>query len=504
MSMTAQQTALELTQAIRKAQAAPVFDPRFASLEKSTFSQASSPTSGLTYYDLEAGAKLLFPVLTPLRNSIPRVSGRGGVQAAWRAVTAINSTGLRIGVSGGNRGAVAAVTTKDYVATYKGIGIETNADFEAQFAGQNFDDVRALAAQIGLEALMIGEEAMLLGGNTSMSLGVTATPTLAASASGGALATGTWSVICVALTLDGLMNSSVATGVQASISRANADSSSDVFGGGAAQKSANATVSVTGPSGSVTATVAAKTGAFGYAWYWGAAGSEVLGAITTVNSVAITAAATGTQTAASLPAADWSANSLAFDGLLTQALLPGSGAMVNVQPTGVAGAGTPLTSDGAGGIVEIEAVLKANWDLYRLSPDEVWVSSQEANNISKKILAGGATGAQRFIFDTKQDAIGGGVMVTTYKNKYSLAGAKSLDIKIHPNMPAGTMLFLTRKLPYPLANVGNVIQVRTRQDYYQIEWPLRARRYEYGVYADEVLQHFFPPSMSVITNIGNG
>jgi hypothetical protein len=504
MSMTAQQTALELTQAIRKAQAAPVFDPRFASLEKSTFSQASSPTSGLTYYDLEAGAKLLFPVLTPLRNSIPRVSGKGGVQAAWRAVTAINSTGLRIGVSGGNRGAVAAVTTKDYVATYKGIGIETNADFEAQFAGQNFDDVRALAAQIGLEALMIGEEAMLLGGNTSMALGATATPTLAASASGGALATATWSVICVALTLDGLMNSSVATGVQASISRANADSSSDVFGGGAAQKSANATVAVTGPSGSVTATVAAKTGAFGYAWYWGAAGSEVLGAVTTVNSVAITAAATGTQTAASLPAADWSANSLAFDGLLTQALLPGSGAMVNVQPTGIAGAGTPLTGDGAGGIVEIEAVLKANWDLYRISPDEVWVSSQEANNISKKILAGGATGAQRFIFDTKQDAIGGGVMVTTYKNKYSLAGAKSLDIKIHPNMPAGTMLFLTRKLPYPLANVGNVIQVRTRQDYYQIEWPLRARRYEYGVYADEVLQHFFPPSMSVITNIGNG
>jgi len=504
MSMTIQQNALELTQAIRKAQAAPQFDPRFAGLEKSTFAQSSSPTSGLTYYDLEAGAKLLFPVLTPLRNSIPRVSGRGGVQAAWRAITAINSTGLRIGVSGGNRGAVAAVTTKDFVATYKGIGIETSADFEAQYAGNNFDDVRALAAQTGLEALMIGEEAMILGGNTSMSLGSTATPTLAASTSGGSLAAGTWSVICVALTLDGLINSSVASGVQASIARTNADSSVDTFGGGAAQKSASASVATTGSSGSITASVAVKSGAFGYAWFWGAAGSEVLGAITTINSVSIAAAATGTQTAASLPSADWSANALAFDGLLTQALLPGSGSMVSVQPTGSAGVGTPLTGDGAGGIVEIEAVLKANWDLYRLSPDEVWVSSQEANNISKKILAGGGSGAQRFIFDAKQDAIGGGVMVTTYKNKYSLAGAKSLDIKIHPNMPAGTMLFLTRRLPYPLANVGNVIQVRTRQDYYQIEWPLRARRYEYGVYADEVLQHFFPPSMSIITNIGNG
>jgi hypothetical protein len=504
MSMTLLQNALELNQAIRKAQSAPLADPRFASLEKSTFSQSASAASGLTYYDLETGAKLLYPVLTPLRNSIPRVSGKGGVQAAWRAITAINASGLRVGVSGGNRGGVAAMTTKDYVATYKGIGIETSVDFEAQYAGQNFDDIRALAAQTGLEALMIGEEALILGGNTSLSLGVTNTPTLAASNSGGALATGTLSVIAVALTLDGLINSTVVSGVQASITRANADFSSDTFGGGAAQKSASATVAVTGPAGSVTASVAATRGAFGYAWYWGAVGSETLGAITTINSVSIVANAAGAQTAASLPSADNSPNALVFDGLLTQALQPGSGANVTVQPTGAAGVGTPLNADGAGGVVEIEAVLKANWDQYRLSPDEVWVSSQEANNISKKILAGGANSAQRFIFDAQQDAIGGGVMATTYKNKYSLAGAKSLDIKIHPNMPPGTMLFLTRKLPYPLANVGNVLQVRTRQDYYQIEWPLRARRYEYGVYADQVLQHFFPPSMSVITNIGNG
>jgi hypothetical protein len=504
MSMNVQQNALELNEAIRKAQSAPMFDPRFASLEKSSFSQSSSATTGLTYYDLESGAKLLFPVLTPLRNSIPRVSGKGGIQAAWRAITAINASGLRVGVSGGNRGGLAAMTTTNYIASYKGIGIETNVDFEAQYAGQNFDDIRALAAQTGLEALMLGEEALILGGNTSLALGVTNTPTLAASSTGGALTAGTQSVIAVALTLDGLINGSVAGGVQASITRANADLSSDTFGGGAAQKSANATVAVTGSTGSVTASVAVTRGAFGYAWFWGAAGSETLGAITTINSVVITAAATGTQTAASLPSADWSSNALVFDGLLTQVYQPSSGANITVQPTGSAGVGTPLTADGAGGVVEIEAVLKANWDLYRLSPDEVWVSSQEASNISKKIFAGGANTAQRFVFDSSQDMVGGGVMVSTYKNKYSLAGAKTLDIKIHPNMPAGTMLFLTRRLPYPLANVGNVIQIRTRQDYYQIEWPHRSRRYEYGVYADEVLQHYFPPSMSIITNIGNG
>ena len=476
MSMTAQQNALELIQAIRKAQTAPLFDPRFASLEKSTFSQSSSATSGLTYYDLESGAKLLYPVLTPLRNSIPRVSGKGGVQAAWRAITAINSSNLRVGVSGGNRGGVAAMTTKDYIAAYKGIGIETSVDFEAQYAGQNFDDIRALAAQTGLESLMLGEEALILGGNTSLGLGVTNMPSLAFLATGGSLSAGSLSVICVALTLDGLMNSSVASGIQASITRANADSSSDTFGGGAAQKSANAIVPVTGSTGSVTASVAVTRGACGYAWFWGAAGSELLGDITTINSVAITSAAAGAQTAASLPSADWSSNALVFDGLLTQAFQPTSGANVTYQTTGGAGVGTPLTADGAGGVVEIEAVLKANWDNYRLSPDEIWVSSQEAGNISKKILSGGASSAQRFIFDAQQDAIGGGVMVTTYKNKYSLAGANTLDIKVHPNMPAGTMLFLTRKLPYPLANVGNVMQIRTRQDYYQIEEVVNLRK----------------------------
>ena len=43
-----------------------------------------------------------------------------------------------------------------------------------------------------------------------------------------------------------------------------------------------------------------------------------------------------------------------------------------------------------------------------------------------------------------------------------------------------------------------------RQDYYSLEWPLKTRKYEYGVYADGVLQHFAPFSMGIITNIGNG
>ncbi|MGH6843259.1 MAG: hypothetical protein ACRECU_00750, partial [Methylocella sp.] len=408
---------------IKTAQQKPSGDPRFMSLiglEKSTFSQSASATSGLTFYDLELGAKFLYPVLTPLRNMIPRVSGKGGIQAAWRAITAINTTALRFGVSSANRNAVMAVTTHDYTATYKGIGVETSVDFEAQYAGQEFDDVRAIGAKTGLEALMLGEEAMILGGSTSTPLGTTPTPTLTGPPTGGTLAAQTWSVICAALTLDGLMNGSIVGGVQGSITRTNADLSVDTFGGGVARKSANSTVVTTGTTSSITGSVTPVSGALGYAWFWGAAGSELLGAITTINSVVITANATGTQLATSLGTNDNSTNALAFDGLIYQALAAGSNAYVSPLPSGSAGIGTPLTSDSAGGILEIDAAVKFMWDNYRLSPDTMWVNSQEALNISKKILLGSQSAAQRFVFESPQDMVGGGIMVRTYLNRFSM------------------------------------------------------------------------------------
>lgn len=39
---------------------------------------------------------------------------------------------------------------------------------------------------------------------------------------------------------------------------------------------------------------------------------------------------------------------------------------------------------------------------------------------------------------------------------------------------------------------------------HQLEWPLRSRKYEYGVYTDQVLQVYFPPANAVLTNIARG
>jgi len=477
------------------------------------FTQAGSAISGLTAYDLQAPALRIYPVLTPLRNTIPRVSGKGGIQANWRAITGININSLNSGVSQGNRGGIITTQTADYLAAYKGLGLEDYVSFEADYAAGDFDDIKARAAEGLLRSLMIGEENVILGGNTSLALGTTPTPTLTASTTGGTLATQTLSVICVALGYDaywavaglnnGFTGSQLAVAsavVPAAVSRTNADGTTDSFGGGSARKSTNATVSVTGATGSATASVTAVNGAVGYAWYWGAAGSEVLGAVTTINSVSITATATGAQTAASLPAADNSTNSLVFDGLLTQVA---KSALVKTQATGTAGTGTPLTADGAAGIVEFDSIIQTLWNLYRLGPTTIYLNAQELLNANKKVIAGGGTPLFRFTMDAQDkvtEIVAGGV-IGSYLNKIT---GELIKLAVHPTIPPGTVLFYTASLPYKLSGITNVLQIRARQDYYQIEWPRRSRKYEYGIYADEVLQNYFPPAFAILNNIGNG
>lgn len=465
------------------------------------FTQSGSATTGLTAYDLEAPAKNLYPVLTPLRNIIPRVSGAGGIQANWKAVTAINSTRVGIGVAEGARGGVISTATADYNAAYKGIGLEDSVTFEAQYAGQNYEDIKARAALGLLQSVMIGEEGVLLGGNNSLALGTPTAPTLATSSSGGTIGAITLSVIVVALTLEGFLGASVAGGVPVSGNRTQADGSVQSYNTGHSQKSAAAASgALTGSTNSATASTPVVAGAAAYAWYWGTAGNEVLGAITTINSVSIKANATGTQNA-SVITVDGSQNSFLFDGLLTMAAKASLNATVITQATGTAGTGTPLTPDGKGGVTEIDAVLLDLWTRLKLSPDCIWVSAQEARGITLAVLTGSSNQAFRFNFEVNQQGMAGSANVSSYLNKYSMSGVKDIPIRIHPNMPAGQILFTTSVLPYQMNGVTNVMQVKTRQEYYQIEWPLRTRKYEYGVYADEVLQHYFPASLGLIRNI---
>lgn len=471
---------------------------------------------GLVGYSLEPAAKLLYPVLTPLRNSIPRVgmlNGVAGTAEHWKAITQINSQNVRAGVSEGNRNAPISFTEVDRIAAYVGIGMENFVTFESDYAGRGFEDVKALAVLAELQALMIAEEQIILNGNNSLLLGTTPTPAGTPATTGGTIADGTTNFLyCVALTYWGIngnggaQNPVPSTGVLLpTITRTNADASTDTFGGGVAKISAASSAITTtgGGTSSIAATVAAVKGAFGYAWFLGVtagAANAFLVAITSLPSVTITAAATSTYAANSTGlSTDNSTCALEFDGLISSSL------QLNGYYKSLASA--TLTADGYGGVVEIDAMLKSLWDNFRISPQVLWVDSQCARDITKKVASGTTNPSYRINLENTLNSLGNvvaGSLVTTYLNKYGLNGAQSLDIRLHPNMPTGTIYADLTQNPYPNSRVATPRRIRTRQDYYQVEWPLRTRKYEYGVYSDEMLQMYIGFGTGLITDIAAG
>ena len=463
--------------------------------------------TGLVQYDLQAPAKNLYPVITILGKRIPRVRGKGGTATNWRQVNAITGSGWdNTGwVPEGQRAGVMSINTSNKAAAYATLGEEGALTFEAQSAAEGFEDERSRTSVRVLQKAMLKEEIAILGGNATLSLGTAPTPTLSASGTGATLPAATYSVIVVALTLEGFLNSSVTNGVATSKTVTGQDGQTFTLAGGSSNKSANATQAVT-LGQTLAASVASVGGAVGYAWYVGTSGSEKLEAITSVPSASFSPPLAVTGQAATAVTADNSATTnTGFDGLLTTALKSGSGAYVKDL------AGATLTSSGRGTVNEIDTMLQALWDSYRVSPSVILVNSQEQKNITNKVLtaATGGSVAPLLRQNVTVDADGqirAGQVVAYYYNPFALGTGKMIEIVLHPNVPPGTLLAWAEDLPaqYQSNEVPNVAEMHVRRDWYDIEWPLVTRSYQHGIYAEETLAVYAPFAMAVLKGIGNG
>src|SRR5947209_8273784 len=301
-----------------------------SALTKTTISQTtiSGVPNNLNAYDLRGPALQLYPIITPLRNRLPRQLSTGGDLATrWKAIAGVNTKGLELGVEAGRRSAEMSVTELDYTASYAGIGLEASIDWEAVWSGGKEFDNKATLVQSLLRAVMIGEESIILNGNNSMPFGTVPAPSLSAGTnSGGFVASGTTVFVGVtALTARALANTTItgpSSGVTyGNVARVNIDGTTSQYGGGASAVSALASFTTTAANQQVNASVPAVKGAAGYAWYVGTSSTTAaLAAITTVNKATFSAVGTGTQmSTAGAGAQDGSANSLVFDGFLTQA-----------------------------------------------------------------------------------------------------------------------------------------------------------------------------------------
>lgn len=478
--------------------------------------------TGLVPFDLQAPAKNLYPVATPLRNAIPRVGGGVGTATNWKSIFSIAGSGYdSMGwVPEGQRAGRMSYSAVPKSASYKTLGEEDNMTFEAINAGKTFEDIISTGVVRILQKMMLKEENAIFGGNASVSLGIPATPTVSSSGTGGTLPTLTYDVAVVALTHEGYRNwvasgQVLATGVPLTQTVTGADGQTYVVKGGSSNKSVVATQAVT-LGGHLFASTTAIPGAVAYAWYIGAAGAAKLEVVTTLNSVDFSTALAGTGQLLSAVIADNSINTLAFDGLLYTAINAfntggaGNAAYVKILPTGTAGTGSFLTSSGRGSVVEIDDMLLSMWNNFQVSPTVLWVNAQEIKNITSRVLTG-ASSAPLLRYDMAGDSknpyalIANGV-VEMYFNPYALNGGYKIPIKIHPLIPAGTIIGWSENLPAQYQNneTPNVAEMKIRADYYSLEWPIKTRAREYGVYAEEVLAVYAPFALGVIQNVGNG
>lgn len=511
---------------------------RMLSKKLGTFAKADTVTqaTNLLWYDLKPVVHMLYPYreLIPRIHRLPRVPADGGNAYHWKRIVGINIGGISSGVSEGNRGSRISIQEQDLTAAYKTLGLESSVTFEARLGSRNLQpEALGISVQSALRSLMIDEEKILINGNASLPLGTTPTPTTGASAISGVTGSlpATIYVCCVALSGMAVAgyspyNSGLATGgVPGQMTKQNADGTTDTFGGGSARPSAIATQAVTGTN-CVTATVTPVAGATGYAWYVGSTNTPAtlyLAGLTPSNQVIISKVPAATNQPLSAvyvsgSPVDNSTDILVPDGILPQifgAIMgpdPGRGMATNpMLPAGVGlsqggsivytmgTANTGLTITGST-IAEFDAVLRAAYDQYKIGFDRILMSSADMlDSFGAMLNQGSAANIYRILFDADQETgrIVAGRKVTSYMNKFF---NNTLDVEVHPYLPPGTIIFWSDRTPYELSGVQNILEARVRQDYYQIQWPWRSRRYEYGVYVDEVFSMYFSPAFAVITN----
>ena len=483
-------------------------------LMKNSLAKNVTVSTGLSAYDLQAPAKNLYPIITPLRNSLPRVGRLNpGDAARWRTITSITGSGYdAMGwVPEGQRTASMSYSAQLQVAPYLTLGEEDTVTFEAEAAAEGYEDLNATATLRLLQKTMRKEETALLGGNTSLALGTPAAPTLSVSGSGATLPTLTYSVIVVALSFEGYRNSSVSGGVATTKMITGNDGNTYTLNGGSSMRSANATQMVTlgqtlnatgagrhrrrrlrlvrrrsrgrrpcRPSPRSTARPSARR-------YRRAAGRDRRRRRQFAQSDArLRRPADGRLQPREQRLCPDARHGHGGNRLVPYRLGPRFGR----RDRQYAGADVEHLSALADGALRQRTGAEEH---HQQVPDQ---RLRSADPLQRR----GRSAATADHMASRPRAWFAGITTR------SASTAASNPVQGASRPSAGHDPGACERLPvwYQSNQTPNVAEVLTRRDYYRVDWPLRTRRREFGVYAEETLAVYAPFGIGILTNIGNG
>ncbi|WP_427130317.1 hypothetical protein [Pseudarthrobacter sp. S9] len=465
--------------------------------------QTAGVTSGTGIVGVDLGDLVsLIPVNTPFLNSVPRKTATDGAKfAQWRVLTNINNLQADPGTAFDYAAPLALLNELDVSAPYGKLGYGYTVTRDAINFAKGYADAHAIAVMNAMNQYKIGADRKLLHGQV-FALPTPAAPTTSTATTGGTVAAATY-----------LIKAAARTG-------------SNFNYGGSTVASAQGSQVTTGATSTLTATVPAIPGAVAYDWYV----NGFYNTTTTVNKIVWTSTPAGSNqpvpnipgiygvAPTSVPVADSSAKATDFNGLL--ATLAGDYATGGATGLVTRGSGTnsgaSFTSlDGAAftgsgqSVNELDALNSTLFNNIQASPTRYLLSSQEANSISKLLLAnaGGGTTFLTPSSDGRNNITAGGY-IGSYINK--AAGGVPVPLVVQPNLAPGTLIAVSDSgAPFAGANISNVFEMRQLDDVQDYQYATNRNagvagggpRNDGEVFSTSALINRAPVGCAVISNI---
>ncbi len=471
--------------------------------------RAITMTSGLIGYELEAPAKVIVPVITPLVNLLPRRRGRGIDVVHWKAITSFDTAR--------NWGVVADGATPSQVTyavaalqnTMQTIGLMNTVTFQAQWRGRSLEaDVRARRAAELLYQLKMTEERWLLGASTYLM--TPPAPVLATATTGGTVAAGTYWVKVTAKNAQGETTGSSATKIVTTGSTStititiftvpNATqynvyiaSGASYPGDGAAWLQAGIS-GVNAPQPAIGANVTLVDGVT--VMPSGEVNPAIL-ALTLLAPPATSGTALSTVSANTAKTfVDGSGNPLMWDGILAQALnnaTQANGATLGAQVA------QPAASTGLLALSDVDNLLAAMYMQAAGDPDYLVMNPLDNVRLTNLVVQAGQL---RYVVEAgepeEQGRLMGQFRVTRYLNKST---GKEIHILMDRYCPQGQIVFLSQAMPFPVPEVANAIEIETNQEYYGVDFAVVDSNFKFADYVDETVKVFFLGGLGVIRGI---
>lgn len=438
---------------------------------------------GLVPFDLLAPSRLIYPVYTVFRNKFPRPQGQGvsrmervftgisGSQTGGQSVLDISIDEL-VTQANNNAGfgtwplnlpGAGSQTEVQLNVPYRFFGLTEQLSWLAQFAGQGFEDISALANLILLQEMMLGEEYQMIAG-TATPLATPAAPSATARTAGSNE---------TALTTEANFYIKVTAGNYWGETAASAATSNTAVSAGQVVD-----VTVTPVPGALFTNIYVSTTAGGAGTYYLMA-QQVGGVRFTLQGTVPVAGTTA-------PAADTGTSK----GTRMEGVIP--------TLTGVSAQGGIYPANWQGGYVNtavgttlnystINTVLKALWATsgnnpgsFKADPAELISSGVDIANLSDDVIAqGSATNYRLTIQQSETGGIQTGAAVDEFRNPLTRSIMK---LVVHPWYQQGNADLLTYQLPQTWTNVANAWEMTCVQDYVSIAWPVIDATFRYSIF----------------------